>query len=358
MAHDSQSTRSSTVKIGALFPGQGSQCVGMGKDLFLNFPVAREVFEEASDAVHLDLKHLCFEGSESDLMLTENTQPCLLTTSVAAFRVAEQEFHFKPQAVAGHSLGEYSALVAAGSVPLGTAVRWVRERGKAMQLAVPFGEGTMAALLGMEDELVKKLCSTATEATLQKRKEQAELGFPSAFTVPALVEPANFNAPGQIVIAGSADAVQTAVDFVKTHADFSGGKAIPLSVSAPFHCQLMAPARKQMSRIFSDLPSSAQPKRPVCVLVPNRTARPTQETGVILDLLMEQIDHPVLWNQSMLSLLDLNYTHFIEFGPGKVLSGLLKRISSAASKKVSLSAVGDSTSVKSFEALLNSLENL
>ena len=157
-------------KIIAVFPGQGSQHVGMGKDLYDNFKTAKEVFEEASDAISVNLKKLCFDGPESDLTLTMNTQPCLLTVSVAAFRVAERERDFAPWAAAGHSLGEYSALVAAGAFPLATAVRWVHERGKAMQAAVPAGEGTMAALLNLEDAQVAELCERATKLAAEKRK--------------------------------------------------------------------------------------------------------------------------------------------------------------------------------------------
>ena len=214
-----------------VFPGQGSQHVGMAKDLHENFKLVRELFEEASDAVSVDLRKLCFDGPESDLTLTHNTQPCLLTASVAAFRVAELETGFKPQLVAGHSLGEYSALVAAGALPFATAARWVRERGQAMQQAVPAGQGTMAAVLGLDDAQVQEVCKLATHNARGKRAA----GENSELTVSAMVEPANFNAPGQIVIAGSVDAVAEAVTLIKSGSPVAGGKAIPLSVSAPFH---------------------------------------------------------------------------------------------------------------------------
>src|SRR4051794_38588782 len=194
---DSQSV-SNLSSIVAVFPGQGSQHVGMAKDLYENFALVREIFEEASDSISVDLKKLCFDGPESDLKLTENTQPCLLTASVAAFRVAEREFNFIPGAVAGHSLGEYSALVAMGCLDLGLATRWVRERGAAMQQAVPAGEGTMAAILGMDDAVIDTLCKKATALAQEKRQK----GEQSDISVPALVEPANYNAPGQVVIAG------------------------------------------------------------------------------------------------------------------------------------------------------------
>ena len=198
----------------AVFPGQGSQHVGMAKDLYENFSLVRELFEEASDAISVDLKKLCFEGPVTDLVLTENTQPCLLVSSVAAFRVAQKEYDFVPGASAGHSLGEYSALVACGSLDLATATKWVRERGAAMQRAVPAGVGTMAAVMGVEDSVVQRLCE---KATLLAKEDRLKLGSESP--VEAVVEPANFNAPGQVVIAGSQDGVQKAIEILKTDED-------------------------------------------------------------------------------------------------------------------------------------------
>ena len=330
----------------ALFPGQGSQHVGMGKDLYENFPVAREVFEECSDALHVDLKKLCFEGPETDLTLTENTQPCLLTASVAAYRVAHSELGFKPSAVAGHSLGEYSALVAAGAFPLSSAARWVRERGIAMQRAVPAGEGSMAAIMGLEEEAILRLCSKATEATKQKRASGE-----SSSVVEAIVQPANFNAPGQIVIAGSSDAIREAVLLVQS-GEFAGGKAIPLQVSAPFHCKLMAPARERMAELFLKAQPFERPRVLTAPYVPNRTARLTQESGVVFDLLVEQVDHPVLWQQSVKALLESDVSSVgVEFGPGKVLAGLVKRISRSADRKFDVVSLGDSAGLKALEAM-------
>lgn len=326
----------------ALFPGQGSQHVGMAKELLENFSVAREAFEEASDAAKKDLKKLCLDGPESDLTLTENTQPCLLTASVAAFRCAQKEFGFKPSVVAGHSLGEYSALVAAGALPLGKAAAWVRERGASMQKAVPSGQGTMAAVLGMEDSAISKLCEAATAQAKQKRAS----GEIEDMTVEAIVEPANFNAPGQIVIAGSTDAVGEAVALIKAGGDFAGGKAIPLSVSAPFHCRLMKPARDRMAALFAEGPKASALS---CAYVPNRTARLTQESNVIYELLVEQVDHPVLWNQSILGLLEKDYLKFAEFGPGKVLAGLMKRIGQKAGKTAQTANIADLATLKAFE---------
>lgn len=341
-------TANTIVKSVALFPGQGSQHVGMGKDLVQNFRLAAEIFEEASDAVSVDLKKLCFDGPESDLTLTENTQPCLLTASVAAFRVASRELGYLPAAVAGHSLGEYSALVAAEALPLATAVRWVRERGRAMQAAVPAGQGTMAAILGVDDSIIGKLCEAATASAKAKRSA----GENPDVTVECIVEPANFNAPGQIVIAGSVDAVGEAVALIKAGGDFAGGKAIPLSVSAPFHCRLMGRARDRMAELFSQAGSADKARAPACPYVPNRTARLTAEPGVVFELLVEQVDHPVLWKQTVTGLLESGYSNFVEFGPGKVLSGLNKRIAQAAGKPANSFQMADAATLKALETAL------
>ncbi|MBI2711414.1 MAG: ACP S-malonyltransferase [Bdellovibrio sp.] len=331
----------------AVFPGQGSQTVGMGKDLYENFSIAREIFEEASDAISVDLKKLCFDGPASDLTLTENTQPCLLVTSVAAFRVAQKELDFAPGVTAGHSLGEYSALVANGSLEISTATRWVRERGAAMQRAVPAGAGSMAAVMGMEDAIVQRLCSKATELAHEDRIRQG-----STSPVEAVVEPANFNAPGQVVIAGSDDGVKKALELLKSDSEFSGGKAIPLQVSAPFHCRLMKPARDRMHQVFEA--TAFKPNTPLFPYVPNRTGRLTGEAGVVLGLLEEQVDHPVLWKQSVMALLEGPYNKAIEFGPGKVLTGLIKRIATQSSRNLSLANVSDSSGIKSLDAFLKS----
>lgn len=336
------------MQIFALFPGQGSQHVGMAKDLFENFKIVRETFEEASDAVSKDLRKLCFEGPDSDLVLTENTQPCLLVSSVAAFRVAESELGVKPIAVAGHSLGEYSALVATGALPLGTAAYWVRERGKAMQLAVPAGQGTMAAIMGLEDKMISRLCEVATASAKTKRSS----GEHKDLTVDAVVEPANFNSPGQVVIAGSTDAVGEAVALIKAGGEFTGGKAIPLSVSAPFHCRLMAPARDRMAELFSQASDAQKPKTLRTPYVPNRTGRMTHETGLVFELLVEQVDHPVLWKQSIEGVLETGTTTFVEFGPGKVLTGLVKRIATPLGKTVQLHPMSDSTTLKALGTMI------
>lgn len=334
-------------KIVALFPGQGSQHVGMGKELFENFKLAKETFEEASDATGLHLKKLCFDGPESDLMLTENTQPALLTTSVAAFRVAESEFGFRPSLVAGHSLGEYSALVANGALPLASAARWVRERGASMQKAVPAGQGGMAAVMGMEDALIEKLCQAAIAAAKTKRAS----GEVKDMTVDCVCAPANFNAPGQTVIAGSADAIAEAIALIKAGGEFAGGKAIPLAVSAPFHCALMAPARARMAELFSKAAAHEKPATLRAPYVPNRTARITSEPSVVFELLVDQVDHEVRWRQSITTMLEQGFETYVEFGPGKVLQGLMKRIAGAVAKPYTASGVNDLTSVQTFGTL-------
>ncbi len=336
-----------TMRRVALFPGQGSQHPGMTQELYENFKVVREIFEEASDSIRVDLKKLCFEGPDTELTLTENTQPSLLTSSIAAFRVAQMEQGFTPDAVAGHSLGEYTALVASGSLHFSQAVRWVRERGKAMQVAVPPGQGTMAAVLGMEDEDVAKICSLATEAAIAKRKS----GASADVTVESVVEPANFNSPGQVVIAGSKDGIAEAIALIKSGSPIAGGKAMPLPVSAPFHCRLMKPARERMAELFGQATSSDRPQPLQFAYVPNRTGRLSREPGVVFDLLIEQVDHPVLWKQSMQTLLESGCTTAIEFGPGKVLAGLMKRIAQPRGHTVSLLSVGDLAGLKALESL-------
>lgn len=337
-----------TPKFMALFPGQGSQVVGMGKDLYENFSSAREVFEEASDAIRRDIKKLCFEGPDEELTLTENTQPCLLTTSIAAFRVAQRELGFSPSIVAGHSLGEYSALVAAGAFPLSSAVRWVKERGEAMQKAVPSGTGGMAAILN-GDTWIELLCTKAAQAAALKR--QSGPATETTLSAEPILQPANFNAPGQTVIAGSIDALNEALSLVKTDSEFSGGKAIPLQVSAPFHCNLMAPAREKMAQLFAKANEVETPRHLSCPYVPNRTARMTSEPGVIFELLIEQVDHPVLWKQSMTAMLESGFELGIEFGPGKVLQGLAKRISQAVTKTCTVYGMGETAGLRQIETL-------
>jgi [acyl-carrier-protein] S-malonyltransferase len=285
-------------KIAFLFPGQGSQAPGMGKALAEQFPAARQVFEEADAALGFPISKLCFEGPEDQLKLTENTQPALLTVSVAALRVLRQE-GFNPDFVAGHSLGEYSALVAAGSLEFADAVRIVRNRGRYMQEAVPPGVGAMAALLKMP---LDKLDAVLAEAA------QGEV-----------VQAANFNSPDQVVIAGHAAAVARAADLAKA----AGAKrAVMLPVSAPFHCSLMRPAQE---RLAADLHAARFADLSV-PLVNNWQARLVTSGAEARDGLYHQVPNSVRWTESMRLLVSLGCTRFVEAGAGAVLCGLLKQI--------------------------------
>lgn len=281
-----------------IFPGQGSQYVGMGKEFFENFREAREVFQEADDVLHLPISSLCFQGPEEALKLTENTQPAVLTTSIAAFRVLEAEKDVVPRLAAGHSLGEYSALVVSGALSFADAVQLVRLRGRFMQEAVPVGEGAMAAILGMERGQVEKLCEEAAQGEV--------------------LTPANFNCPGQIVIAGHAKAVQRAMERVKQE----GKKAVPLPVSAPFHSPLMKPAGERLEKILQGI-SIQDLKIPV---VTNVEADVNQSKERVKELLVTQVWSPVRWEESMQKITGDGIEQTLEIGPGKVLSGLMKRI--------------------------------
>ena len=286
-------------KIAFLFPGQGSQHPGMGCDLAENFPAARQVFDEADRALGFSLSKLCFEGPAEELQLTANTQPAILTVSVAAAAVLAEK-GVCPSYVAGHSLGEYSALVAARSMSLGAAVEIVRKRGHYMQEAVPVGVGAMAALLGMEPAAVDAVCAEAA------RRE--------------VVSAANINSPGQIVIAGNASAVGRAVDLAKTR---GAKRAILLNVSAPFHCALMKPAA---DRLAIDL-DAAEIREPAVPLVNNADAELVRSADAVRDGLKRQVTAPVRWAESMSRLFAEGVDLFVEVGPGKVLSGLMRQIS-------------------------------
>ncbi len=281
-----------------LFPGQGSQAVGMGKDLAHHCPVARQTFEEADDALGIKISQLCFEGPEDELRLTENTQPAILTASVAAWRVL-QEKGIKPAFVAGHSLGEYSAHVTAGTMSFADAVRTVRNRGKYMQEAVPVGTGSMAAILGMAPVAVANICNDAAQGEV--------------------CEAANINSPEQIVISGHVAAVERAVKL----ADERGAKrAKVLPVSAPFHCSLMKPAQERLAVVLEGL--QLQPPRfPV---VCNVDARPVEDAERAREALVDQVTGSVRWSQSMEWLIARGVQTFVEVGPGKVLCGLMRQI--------------------------------
>jgi [acyl-carrier-protein] S-malonyltransferase len=301
-----------------IFPGQGSQYAGMGKDLSDNFKIARDTFAEADDALSFKLSSLCFNGPEEDLKLTMNTQPAILATSIATLRVLQSEIGTEADFLAGHSLGEYSALVASKALTLQDAVRTVRLRGKFMQEAVPVGLGAMAAILSIEEDLLVDICREA---------EQGEV-----------VSPANFNSPGQIVIAGHATAVNRAIEIAKSR---GFRKAMLLPVSAPFHSALMIPAGERLREVLDKIELS-ELNTPV---VSNVDAVQNQDSKRVRDLLVAQVSAPVKWDSSVREMVRLGVTSFIEIGPGKVLSGLLKRID----KEVVASNIEDSASLKAFQ---------
>lgn len=301
-------------KTAYVFPGQGSQVVGMAKDFCDNFRDSALVFEEASDAIRVDLKKLCFDGPLSDLTLTPNLQPALFTTEAAMLAAIRANTDDRPVVVAGHSLGEYSALHAAGSLTLSDGVRLTRCRGLAMQEAVPAGRGTMAAILGLTSPVVDALCAKAN-ATFQRAQSARDNPYD-------VVEPANYNAPGQVVVAGTVNGVAKAVELLKDDPEFKGGKHVPLQVSAPFHCSLMKPAQLEMAPKLAQ--TSFAP--PTCLVIPNTTATPTRAHLEFAGLLTDQITRTVRWEQSMLALRALEITTVYEIGPGKVLAGLHKRI--------------------------------
>ncbi len=302
-----------------VFPGQGSQYSGMGKEFAGNFPIAKQIFEEADDALGFKLSTICFSGSDEELRLTANTQPAILTTSIAVLRVIEQEAGVKADYLAGHSLGEYSALVCSGALDFADAVRTVRSRGTFMQEAVPVGTGSMAAMLSIEQDALAEICREAAEGDI--------------------VSPANFNSPGQIVIAGSKTAVERVIELAKAR---GFRKSMLLPVSAPFHCALMKPAADRLAEVLAVVSVNDM----LLPVIANADAAPNQDKLRVKPLLVTQVCAPVLWEQSVNAMAALGVTKFIEIGPGKVLSGLVKRIS----KEVVTLNVEDLSTLKALTA--------
>ncbi len=288
--------------IAFVFPGQGSQYVGMGQALADAFPVCRETLAEADEALGEPLSRLCFEGPAERLQLTENAQPAILAVSIAAYRVLASR-GFEPRLVAGHSLGEYAAHVAAGTFAFSDAVRTVRLRGRFMQEAVPVGHGAMAAIVGLEAEVVARVCEDVADGEV--------------------VSPANFNAPGQVVVAGTAAAVQRAVQRAR---ELGARRVVPLPVSAPFHCALMGPAEARLAPVLRALPVN----RPRIPVVANVDAVPRSDAVAAIEALIAQVCRPVLWSDVVRRLASEGVRAYVEVGPGTVLSGLIRRIDRAA----------------------------
>lgn len=284
--------------IALVFPGQGSQRVGMGQDVWAQVPEARSLFERASEALGIDLARLCFEGPNEQLTLTTNAQPAIMTVSMAVFAALQRD-GVKPDYVAGHSLGEYSALVACGSLAFEDAIRAVRKRGEFMQEAVTPGAGTMAAVLGLDKQSVYAVC-----------EEAARYG---------IVEVANLNSPGQVVIAGQTEAVDHAIELAKRR---GAKRAVRLQVSAPFHCSLMKPAAKRLAEALQAIPIAD----PTVPLVNNADAELLTVSEQIADSLIRQVTSPVRWEDSVRRLVKEGVNLFLELGPGKVLTGLIRRI--------------------------------
>lgn len=301
-----------------VFPGQGSQKVGMGQELVSDFPIAREIFERADEALGYSLSKLCFEGPAEDLMLTANSQPAILTMSIAVLKVLEAETSLRPSMVAGHSLGEYSAMVCAGALSFDDAVKAVNQRGRFMQEAVPVGEGAMAAILALAPDAVEQLCQDAAQGDV--------------------LVPANFNSPKQIVIAGHAAAVERAAEMAKDRGGI--GKLLP--VSAPFHCPLMQPAADNFRPVLEAI-NWQKPEVPV---ICNVDAQPCEDASAIVDLLVQQVTSPVRWIDCVQKMSALGATEFVEIGLGRTLRGLIKQID----KSLASSNIGEKSDILEAQA--------
>ncbi len=322
---------STNKKIAAVFPGQGSQSVGMGKELFDNFKVYQDTLEEASDAVGVDFKKLCFEGPDADLNMTENTQPAIVTCSVGAFRVLQSEFGFTPVMTAGHSVGEYSALVASDVISFADSIKAVKLRGKSMQEAVPVGKGAMAALLGPSDEQVVELCKWV-------ESQNKDWTF----------EAANFNCPGQVVVSGSAEAsawLKENISSYELNPKPRKVRLLPLKVSAPFHCKMMLPAEEIMSEFLKEIKFNT----PNFDLVQNINASITSDPDQVRTNLTKQISGSVLWSKTIAEIKDNNIDSYIEVGSGSTLLGLIKKIDSS---ELSLFNTSNLEDVKTFSEFL------
>ena len=310
------------MRIAFLFPGQGSQYIGMGKELCESFHPARIAYEEASDALGMDISRLCFEGPEEKLLLTENTQPAILGTSIAALRVINEETGIAPAVVAGHSVGEYSALVAAGAMAFTDAIKTVRLRGRFMQEAVPEGEGSMAALLGIDKEAAEKICGE-----VQGKTEK-------------VVELANLNSPKQVVISGHSEAIEAAMELARKN---GAKKAVKLNVSAPFHSSLIKPAGERLKEVLMDIKFET----PLYPIIANVDAELNSDKNKLVDLLTRQVSSPVKWEDSMRRLREIEIEFALEVGPGRVLSSLLRWID----REIKTSNVEDVASLKKLTEL-------
>ncbi|EIW01069.1 ACP S-malonyltransferase [Thermoanaerobacter siderophilus] len=285
------------MKVAFIYPGQGAQYAGMGKEIYQKYQEAREIFERADEALGFSISELCFEGPEEELVKTENTQPAILTVSVALTKVLQKR-GIKAEVTAGLSLGEYSSLVLAEALDFEDAVRLVKNRGKYMQEVVPQGVGTMAAILGLENEVVEEICRTVSQV--------------------GIVEPANYNCPGQLVISGEVKAVEKAVELAK---EKGAKRAVVLAVSAPFHCSMLKKAGELLERDLEKI-EIKDLKIPV---VSNVTADYASKDQV-KDLLIKQVSHPVLWEQSVKRMIKDGVDTFVEIGPGRTLTGFVKKI--------------------------------